>query len=127
MPSKVNNDRPVPETAETVIVVVAASPLAVAEPVRHETVVPDDHDVVAQSTDARLAVGVALMDAKAKPLRVEVVPPDVGALAAPTRELSTGAEKVGGKSNHFGTELLFRGDVGVCMLSKSKFATLTVE
>ena len=102
MQSNVNNKSPVPVTAatvtmtaETVIVVVAASPLAVAVPVRHETVVPDDHDVVAQSTDARLAVGVALMDAKAKPLRVEVVPPDVGALAAPTRELSTGAEKVG--------------------------------
>ena len=94
MPSNVNNDRPVPVTNATVaIIVVAANPLVVAEPVRHEAVVPDDHDVVAQSTDARLAVGVASMGAKVWPLRVAVVPPEVGALAAPTRELSTGAEK----------------------------------
>ena len=53
----------------------------------------DDHDVVAQSTDARLAVGVASMDAKARPLRFVVVSPEVGALVTPTRELSTGAEK----------------------------------
>ena len=92
LPSNVNNNRPVPETVETVIIVVAASPLAVAGPVRHETVVPDDHDVVAQSTDARLAVGVALMDAKARPPSVAVVPPEGAALPAPTgRWLTVGA------------------------------------
>ncbi len=72
-----------PETLATVTTEVAA-PVSVADDNRHLTVVPLVHDDVAQSTEASVAVGVALMEAKARPLSVAVRPPEEGALPDPT-------------------------------------------
>ena len=47
---------------------------------RHATVVSDVHDDVAQSTDAKVAVGVRSVGANAMPLSVAVSPPEEGAL-----------------------------------------------
>ena len=61
---------------------------------RHSTVVPLVHDDVAQSADATLAVGVRSTEAKARPLRVVVRPPEEGAFLTPTlAKLSVGAAK----------------------------------
>ena len=55
-------------------------------------------DEVAQSTEASMAVGVASMEAKARPLSVAVKPPEEGAFATPMpTELTTGALPDGGK------------------------------
>ena len=78
-PSKLKILSSVPETEDTVINP-AATRLAVAGDTRHFTVVPLVHDDVAQSTDARLAVGVRLVGAKTRPLSVAVRPPDKGEL-----------------------------------------------
>ena len=62
-----------------------------AAAIRHPTLVPDVHDDVAQSTDAKLAVGVRSVGAKAMPVSVAVSTPDEGVLLWPTRaKLTTG-------------------------------------
>ena len=76
-PSKLNIVSAVPETEDTIITP-AATRLAVADDTRHSTVVPLVHDDVAQSMDARVAVGVRLVGAKTRPLSVAVRPPDKG-------------------------------------------------
>ena len=86
-PSNVNKESPVPVTAATVTVAVAS--FAVAEDMRHSTLVPLVHDDVAQSMEATAAVGVRSSTEKAMPLTVTVAPPEKGALVefvAPTRE-----------------------------------------
>ena len=95
-PSKLNNERAVPETAATVIIPVDVW-VTVAEDMRHATVVPLVHDDVAQSTDATLPVAVRSSEAKASPLRVAVAPPEEGAFRAPAlAKLTTGAARVRG-------------------------------
>ena len=85
-----------PATAATVSVAVARTP-AVAEATRHSAVVPLVHDDVAQSTEASVAVGVASMEAKARPLSVAVRPPVEGTLSTPTfAQLRPGANFGGG-------------------------------
>ena len=86
-----------PETADTVATAVAMA-WAVAEAARHVSVVPLAHDDVAQCTSDIAAVGVASVEAKARPLRVAVSPPDEGALRPlpPTlAKLRDGAAKRG--------------------------------
>ena len=93
MPSKENNASAVPDTEATVTVPIGTLS-TVAEDMRHSTVVPLVHDDVEQATDATLAVGVRSSEAKARPLRVAVAPPEEGALLAPTlAQVSTGAWK----------------------------------
>ena len=80
-------------TAATVTVPMATWS-TVAEDVRHSTVVPLDHADVAQSTEAKVAVGVRSVEAKAMPLSVAVRPPEEGALFTPTKaQLRAGAAK----------------------------------
>ena len=81
IPSNENKENPVPVTAATVTVTVAS--VAVAEDVRHSTVVPLVHDDVAQSTEATVAVGVRSVEANSMPLRVAVRPPEEAALLTP--------------------------------------------
>ena len=90
-PSNEKRSSAVPDTAATVIVAIGELS-TVAEDVRHATVVPLVHDDVAQMTDDVEAVGVGSVGAKARPLRVAVAPPEVGALSTPTMaRLSAGA------------------------------------
>ena len=77
------NEFSVPETDVTVIVQVEIT-LTIAAAMPHCTVVPLVHADVAQSTDATVAVGVASIEAKARPLRVAINPPEEGALSTPT-------------------------------------------
>ena len=90
-PSKVKNEFSVPLTLATVIVVFVTD-VAVADAIRHNTLVALAHDDVAQSMSATVPVGVRSAGAKASPLSVAVSPPDDGTLLWPTRaQLTAGA------------------------------------
>ena len=90
-PSKVKRPIFVPETLAIVSRDVSSA-VAVAEATRHSTVVPLVQDDVAQSTDAKPAVGVRSVEAKARPLSVADRPPVEGALRTPTlAQLRVGA------------------------------------
>ena len=92
LPSNENDESAVPDPADTVIVRPVGIRMAAAAKTRHLTVVPLVQEDVAQSTDAKVAVGVRSVAAKARPLSVAVAPPVVGAFPTPTwAELSTGA------------------------------------
>jgi hypothetical protein len=90
--SNENNEFSVPETEATVIVPVEIR-LTVAADMLHSTVVPLVHADVAQSTDATVAVGVRSINPKARPLRVAIAPPEVGALTPTLAKLTAGASK----------------------------------
>ena len=97
-PSNENSEFSVPETEFTVIVPVEIR-LTVAADMLHSTDVPLVHADVAQSTDDTVAVGVRSTEAKARPLRVAIAPPEVGAFFTPTlAKLTAGAaDFIGGK------------------------------
>ena len=83
----------VPDTLATLTCIPVSVGVPVAGPMRHAKVVSDVHDDVAHeySSDAKLAVGVRSVGAKAMPVTVAVSPPDEGALLLPTRaKLTTG-------------------------------------
>ena len=92
-----------PATAATVTVPVAS--LTLAADWRQRTVVPLDHDVVAQWADAKVAVGVGSIVPKAIPLSVAEAPPVKAAFSTPTApELKTGAVDREGKQETSGEE-----------------------
>ena len=86
-----NKKRAVP-TALATLVTTSSHLLAVSGAMRHTVDVPLDHDNVAQSTNATVAVDVRLEKAKFRPPRVAVDPPDRGEFSNPTKnELTAGA------------------------------------
>ena len=90
-PSKERNEFTVPLTLATVIVVFVTD-VAVAEAIRHTTLVALAQDDVAQSMSDTVPVGVRSAGAKASPLSVTDSPPDDGTLLWPTRaQLTAGA------------------------------------